>query len=331
MAVSGVTTPLGALVAQKLAGAEDVEVVIGLDGGGGDGGREPAGIPVERVDSNFRALTDFLGDHRIDSVVHAGMADSRSGAARTPHRANVIDTMQLAAAVSARTSPVRTLVAASTTDVYPSSSHSSLLHPESEELHPIPDSPAASALEAEGYVRELAVDSPHIAVSVLRLADLVGAGTTSPLAGLLGLPLVPVVAGFDPQVQFLHGGDAAAALAHACLHRLAGTFNVAGEGSLRWSEAVRLSGRTVALVPPLAVGRLEPVMTRLRLPVTPAAMLDVLRYGRCVATEEIRDTGFTAGHSTRTCVSLLAVRQPMDPRQRLVPGWLPPLGSASDR
>jgi hypothetical protein len=50
-----------------------------------------------------------------------------------------------------------------------------------------------------------------------------------------------------------------------------------------------------------------------------------------VATEEIRDTGFTAGHSTRTCVSLLAVRQPMDPRQRLVPGWLPPLGSASDR
>jgi UDP-glucose 4-epimerase len=306
--VTGVTGPLGRRVAELLAARDDVEVVIGLDDPDTDC-PSPAGIHTERLDWNFRALTQLLGDHRLDTVVQVALTDSRSGAARTPKRANVIETMHLAAAAGARGGPVRTLVAASSTEVYPSSSHSSLLHPEGEPLHPVPDSFAATIAEAERYVRELAIDNPHIAVSVLRTADLAGGGTTSPLAVLLGLPLVPVVAGFDPQVQFLHGDDAARALVHACLLRLAGTYNVAGEGSIGWVGAARLARRRLALVPPFATGRLEPVLARLQVPHGPAAMLDVLRYGRCAATEAIRSTGFTAEHSTRDCVRLLAAKR----------------------
>lgn len=303
--VTAATTPLGRRVATELTGRDDVEAVVGLDGGGCDL-PAPSGVLLEQVVWNFRALTELLGDHRIDGVIHVGLTDSRSGAARAPKRANVIQTMHLAAAAAATDGPVRTLVAASSTEVYPSTSHSSLLHPEGEDLHPVPDSFAATVLEAERYVRDLAMDSAHIAVSVLRLADLVAGGTISPLSALLELPLVPVVAGFDPQVQFLHGQDASEALVHAALLRLAGTYNVAGEGSIGWVGAARLARRRVVLVPPVAVGSLEPVLARLRVPHGPAAMLDVLRYGRCAATEAIRSTGLRSRYSTRDCVRLLA-------------------------
>lgn len=302
--VTGVTTALGAKVAAALLARPDVELVVGLPGSDG-GQRPPAGVRVERIDWNFRALSEVLADQRVDSVVHVDLTDSRSGDARTPKRANVIETMHLAAAAGARTSPVRTLVAASSTEVYPATSHSTLLHLEREDLHPVPDSLAASVLEAERYVRELALDQPHIAVSLLRLADLAGGGTTSPLGALLALPLVPVVAGFDPQVQFLHGGDACQALLHAASLRLAGTYNVAGEGSIGWVGAARLARRRVVPVPPVAVGSLEPLLARLRIPFGPASVLDVLRYGRCAATEAIRSTGFEAAHTTRDCVRLL--------------------------
>ena len=74
--------------------------MVGLDDES-SGRRRPAGIHVERTGWGFRPLSEFLGDYRIDSIVHAGMTDSRSGAARTLRRADVIETMHLAAAASA--------------------------------------------------------------------------------------------------------------------------------------------------------------------------------------------------------------------------------------
>jgi UDP-glucose 4-epimerase len=301
--VTGGSTPLGMRLAVRLAARDDVEAVWAVD-------HRPAsspfsGVDTEQIDWRFRDLIELLADHRVDTVVHAAMTASRSGAMGWPRRASVIPTMHLAAAAGQRHSPVRTVVAASSTEAYPASSHSSLLHPESEALHPVPDTVAASIIEAEGYLHELADFRPHLGVGILRLADLSGPGLTSPLGRLLELPLVPVVVGYDPEVQLLHGRDAVAALEHACLQRLTGTYNVAGEGRMAWSDAARLTRRSFMPVPPFALGPLEPVLHRLGVPVGPSRLVEVLRYGRCVATERLRATGFQTRFSTRECVELL--------------------------
>lgn len=299
--VTGASTPFAQRLAARLARRQDVDAVWAVDDGPVN--LPPRDVGVEVVHWQFRDLLELFGDHHVDTVIHAALTRGRSGAARRPRRADVIATMHLAAAAGHRSSPVRTVVGASSTEVYPSTSHSSLLHPETEVLHPVPDSVAASLVEAEGYLLELADTRPDLAVSILRLADLDGPGLTSPLNALLELPFVPVVAGYDPQVQLLHGRDAAAALEHAASERLSGIFNVAGEGSMAWSDVARCTGRWVSVVPPFALGPLEPALQRLRVPFGPAAMLDVLRFGRCVATERIRATGFRGRYTTRDCAT----------------------------
>ena len=56
---------------------------------------------------------------------------------------------------------------------------------------------AKDALEIESYVRGLGRRRPDVAVTTLRLANLMGAGVDSQLARFLALPVVPRVMGFD--------------------------------------------------------------------------------------------------------------------------------------
>ena len=64
-----------------------------------------------------------------------------------------------------------------------------------------------SLLEVESYVRDFAVDNPHVAVAMLRFSNVLGPDITTPLAKALELPLVPSVFGFDPRFQFVHELD----------------------------------------------------------------------------------------------------------------------------
>ena len=208
------------------------------------------------------------------------------GAALRGTDARVIRSMRLAAAVGRRDGPVRTLVVASSASVYPCSSRAPLWHGEHERLAPPPDSRAAALVEAEDYVRDVASSNPHIAVAILRLAELVGPGATGPLGSLLRRPFVPTIAGFDPSVQFLHVDDAAAAVEHAAREELAGLYNVAAPDTIRWRRAIAVAGGRPMPVLPLALG---PLSSR-------------LRFGRCLDTDRLTATGFRPAHGCEHCV-----------------------------
>ena len=151
----------------------------------------------------------------------------------------MISTVQVAAAASGRAGPVRTVVAVSSTEVYPASARAPTWRREDELLQPRAESAAALVLEAEDLLRDVAEHQPHISVGILRLADLAGPGVWSGLTSLLHGVAVPLVPGYDPPVQFLHLDDAVAAIEHAVILELAGTFNVAGDGVVRWRRAAR--------------------------------------------------------------------------------------------
>ena len=57
-----------------------------------------------------------------------------------------------------------------------------------------------------------------------------------------------------PRLQFLHEHDLLAVLQHAALTGVAGTYNVAGDGVLMLSQAIRRLKRPSVPLPPFAVG-----------------------------------------------------------------------------
>jgi UDP-glucose 4-epimerase len=308
--VTGVEDPLGHLVARRLASCPAIDLVVG---GAVTARPSIVGVQVVGLREEYDDIADLIADNGIDTIIHADRPWVHEG--RGPHRArrNVIATMRLTAAAARRSAAVRSLVMASSTRVYPASSRAARLHPESEPLHPGRGSLAAILLEAEGYVRELAMTSPNLSASILRLADLAGPHSHDPLPGLLSSPIIPAVWGFDPPVQLLHVDDAAAAVVHAADHDLAGVFNVGSSELVRWRHAIRVARRPHVELPAAPATTLTRLLQRLYGAPPGADLMDELRFGRAAATEAFTRTGFRPRSPGTRCVQLLSDATPGRP------------------
>jgi UDP-glucose 4-epimerase len=86
-------------------------------------------------------------------------------------------------------------------------------------------------------------------VSILRLANVIGPRVETAMTAYFTLPLIPTVMGFDARLQFIHEDDAITALHRAVTGAVTGVFNIAGDGVLALSQAVRRTGRPAISVP----------------------------------------------------------------------------------
>ena len=66
--------------------------------------------------------------------------------------------------------------------------------------------------------------------------------------------MIPTVLGFDARLQFLHEDDLLGVLQHAVATDAPGTFNVAGDGVIMLSQALRRLQRPSVPLPAFAVG-----------------------------------------------------------------------------
>jgi UDP-glucose 4-epimerase len=278
--VTAGATPTAAAIADHVLAQPDVESVLLVDE------HRPDPLPAAEflsAENLYGELRDLIVDHGIDAVIHAGLAPDRDGTTTRHRRADVITTMRVAAVAADPDGPVRTLVAVSSSARYVAHSGAPTLQSETgRQRTPKRGGQAASIAEAEDYLVALAERHPNLSISILRFADLVGPGVTSPLASMLYARRPPRIFGYDPMVQFLHIDDAAHAVEHALRRSLAGTFNVATPGLLPWSHAIGLVGRRSVWGVPTAP---HPGMSR------------VLQFGRTIATERLIATGWEPAHS----------------------------------
>ncbi|MEZ4334144.1 MAG: hypothetical protein R3F35_20530 [Myxococcota bacterium] len=252
-----------------------------------------------------RPLGEYLAKERIDTVVQCALVPDRSGLGAHAHEADVIATMCLGAAIGQTGSLVRSWVLASSSAVYPLGSHAALIHDEFQAIARDEGTVAASIAEAEDYARESAHRLPHVDVAILRLQQLAGRAVRGPLAALLARDPVPSPLGFDPAIQLLHLEDAADALIHAAHQELAGIYNVASAGIVHWSEALRAMERRALPLLPLGIGPFEPLLARLGLPVLPAELVDLLRFGHAIDTRKLERAGWRPRYDQRSCLEAL--------------------------
>ena len=232
--VTGLGTFWGGRVAKALEADPTVEVIVGLDT------REPQ-VELERTeyvrsDENYSILSRIVSATQVDTIVHTFLVvDSTQMSARKMHEINVIGTMNLFAA--ATDSTVRNVVVKSSAYVYGSHPRDPVWFAEETERQIPPRHRVERSLtEVESYVRDFAVDNPHVAVSMLRFSNVLGAEIVTPLSKMLEAPVVPSIFGFDPRFQFVHEDDVIRAVLYVLDQDLAGVYNVAGDGLVPWSE-----------------------------------------------------------------------------------------------
>ena len=114
-------------------------------------------------------------------------------------------------------------------------------------------------------------------------------------------PFLVKVRGADPPMQLIHEDDLIGCLERCILGDANGVYNLAGDGTVRWSEMAAMLGRRLVSLPaPLLYGATEAAW-RLRLQRdSPASGLNFIRYPWTASTDKIKaELGVELRYSSR--------------------------------
>ena len=299
--VTGVSQDLGGRFARRIATDPQVGRVIGVDV---VPPRQDLGaVRFVRADIRNPVIAKVIAGEDVDTVVHTSVVASAAqvGGRMSMKEHNVIGTMQLLAACQ-RAPGLERLVVKSSAEVYGSSSRDPAMFTEDMSAKRLPRTGyAKDVLEVEGYVRGFARRRPDVTVTMLRNASTISSYSRSRLGEYFRLSPTPKIVGYDARVQLLHYDDLVAVLHHAALAGVHGTFNVAGDGVLMMSQAIRKLGHPMVPLPQLALSTLGSLVrqTRLGLPDFSPEQLQFLTYGRGIDTTRMRSVlGFEPRYTT---------------------------------
>jgi UDP-glucose 4-epimerase len=297
--VTGAARTTGRRLVGALAEEPEVERVVAVDD---LEPLEPFPDKVEHlaVDLRSPALVRAVRSAGIDTCVHLGVtAEPRAAGGRVSMKErNVLGTMQLLAAAY-HAPDLRRLVLKSTTAVYGAAAGDPAVWTEAMSHETPRYGFGKDAIEVEDYVRSFDRRRPDVAVTVLRLANQVGPTVDNPLTRYFGLPVCPTVLGFDPRLQFLHEEDTAEVLLRTTLGPAPrGTFNVAGDGVVLLSQAIRIAGKPPLPIPEPLVNQVAEVVGR-SVDFSPE-QVRFLQYGRVADTSAAAEQlGFTPKWTSR--------------------------------
>jgi UDP-glucose 4-epimerase len=247
-------------------------------------------------------IAEILHADQVDTLVHLAFAANPTQATAWAHELESVGTMHVLSAC--RKHRLRKLVLRSTVLVYGPHPGNPNFLTEDRPLRGLHGSHFVDdKIDVENQVRRFAAEQPKCCVTVLRLAPILGPGTDNYVARWLSRRLVPTVMGHDPLVQFLHEVDAVAALKLAVDRDAPGAFNIAGEGVLPISTAVKLAGRIGVPIPYPLFRRLAALLWVAQLSEAPPAFVAALRYLCVTDGSQARAVlGFVPTYSSRDAV-----------------------------
>jgi UDP-glucose 4-epimerase len=290
--VTGLSTYWGGRLAQALESFEQIEAIVGVDSRSPN--RELERTEFVKVSNQHSLLARIVRAAEIDTVIDTRLVvDSMTAPRHLAHENNVIGTMNILAACTGSDSPVRKFVFKSSAHYYGSEQDDpAFFTEEMRRPHPPRTALERDIVEAEQAVGEFAERNSEVTVTVLRCANVLGPDVDTAFTRMFRLPLVPMVLGFDPRMQFVHEDDVVHALEHAAFHLAPGIYNAAADGVLALAEAISLLGkRPLPVLPPWGTGLIAGPLRRLGLRI-PDEIVNQLRFGRGVDNRLLKATGF---------------------------------------
>ncbi len=295
---------LGARLAHVLAEDPEIEHVVGVDT------RIPEAGLAERItfiESDVRApdLAAALRAVAVDTIVHNDILQfpEPDRTARNLHDINVIGTLQLLAAAATLPS-LRQLVVRSSAAIYGAQGAGPAFYTEAPARGGWPGANRTrfqrDIAEIEALVDGFARKNPDVMCTTLRLQPIIGPGIASPMTEMFRGPLVFTALGFDPRVQVVHQEDAVGALVAAVHRPVRGAVNVAADGVVSLSRALRRHRRrSLPVVTPL-LGPATGLLARVSSVRPPNEdILRYMRHGRAVDTTRMREElGFRPNYTT---------------------------------
>ena len=253
--VTGVSRDLGRRFARAAADDPAVARVIGVDAVPPRG--DIGDVSFVRADIRNPVIAKVIVKEDVDTVVHMSVISTpgSAGGRNTMKELNVIGTMQLLAACQ-KAPGLRSLVVKSTTTVYGASSRDPAMFTEDMEPRRVPRAGLRQGRRRGRGLRPRLRPPPpgrpgHAAPGRERDRARTSTARSRRTSGCRSSrPCSATTRGCSSCTS----ATCSAVLRHATLTDVAGTFNVAGDGMLMLSQAVRRLQRPTIGLPPFAVG-----------------------------------------------------------------------------
>jgi UDP-glucose 4-epimerase len=299
--ITGSAGFLGEATLDRLTAIDDNTFVVALDTRLTRGPMGETRRFISVVSDLRQPLDDLLTDYEIDSVIHLAFLLRPPRDLHEAYEVNVTATRRLLEACD-RAGSVRQVVYLSSATVY--GAHASYVRPYVETDPPNPVlgfSYSEHKKEAEALLNEYAGKHPECAVAILRACVITGPGADNFITDSLGMRFLPVPAGANPEMQFLQIYDYADALQAVVNQHAAGTFNIAGSGTVKWREMIEMAGSTAIPAPAPLLEILTDFSWKTGLQQrSPAVGLAFIRYPWLVDTGKIQlQLGWHPQHTSR--------------------------------
>jgi nucleoside-diphosphate-sugar epimerase len=299
--VAGAANFVAAAVLHRLDADEQVGRLIALDCD------EPA-MPVAKMDFRTVDVRDpmlAVSMEQADVAVHVALTPGPMESEDTMFAINVHGTRNLLEA--AAKAGVRRLVHVSSAAVYGAHAGNRVPLTEDAPVRANPDfSWAYQHQLAEELVQAWADNHPEVVVTILRPVTILGPGANNFIARHFEQPVMPVVRGNEPPVQFLHVDDLAAAVNLAVTKDMPGVFNVSPDGWVTARELAHLLGKRTVTVPEAVAFSAARTLWSHRVLGAPAGALHYLMYPWVLSSDRLHSHGWSATYSNREVVRAFA-------------------------
>ena len=246
IAITGASGYIARRLIRRLESNDGVDHILAVDRRLTNVGRLDK-VEFEQLDIRAPFPRLFV-DREIDAVVHLAYVLNPGHHGPYAHQVNVVGTQRvLEACANAGAAQV---IYFSSTSVYGARADNPEFLTETDPVRPLRGFQySEDKAEAEALLERYAKDCPSTAVAILRGCPVMGPNADNFIANAFQKPILPAIGRSDPSMQFLHEDDATEVMVQFLEQGRGGTYNVAADGTITWSEMADVMGRKLLRLP----------------------------------------------------------------------------------
>jgi UDP-glucose 4-epimerase len=299
VAITGASGYIGSRLLRRLEDEEGIRKLVAIDI---HSPTEPIhNMAAYRMDV-AEPIDSALLAHRVTTLVHLAFITQPGRNRREVNsiRQTNLDTLRSVLESCVRAG-VNHVVYLSSYTVYGAHPDNPIPITDSAPLRPLPDfAYGYDKYLSEQILQEFQEQHPDIAVTILRSCVVLGPSANNYVAKAFFRPWLLGVWNHNPPMQFVYEDDLARVLTIVVQQRLAGVFNVAGDGVVFYREMAEMMGSRLVVLPAFLAVSLTQLTWNLRIQVdSPGTGMALVKYPIVLSTGKLHEvTGYRFWHTS---------------------------------
>jgi len=287
IAVTGASGYIGAQLVRRLEAESQIDHILAIDVVPPN---PEFGHKVHFLNQSVSDIFDqAFADHGIEAAAHLAYAMRPSHDWSRNTRINIGGTQNLLTACA--TSAAHRIVYLSSSTVYGATPNNPPFITEDIEPRPPPGFQySEEKVASEHIINQFSYHHPDVNTAILRCCPIVGPNADNFVARAFLRPKLVRFRRHDPPMQLIHEEDVTEALTICLLTDVSGTYNLAGDGIIYWSEMATALGHSQVTLPSPLLHLIVGLSWALGLQnESPRSALELIKHRWTVSTRKARE------------------------------------------